>query len=170
MPLWLHLLTHFLLAVLVAWIFYRASKLRWISFTAAIMGGFFIDVDHIIEYLIVFHRFTLQGFFYGWQFLWSGKSYLIFHAWEYLPILLLLAYFLRHYRKVAIFIAILAGAGAVHLVTDCFINQYPAEFYSINYRLAHNFSAEELVPPKNLILGREEYQKWYPEMKLESER
>ncbi|MFZ4648251.1 MAG: hypothetical protein ACOYMB_01295 [Patescibacteria group bacterium] len=168
MPLWLHLSIHFLLAVLVGWIFWRASKFRCLSFIAAIMGGFLIDVDHIIEYIIVFHRFSFYGFINGWQFLWSGKSYLIFHAWEFLPILLLLAYLLRRRQKIAIFLAVLAAAGAVHLATDCLINRYPLEFYSLDHRLLHRFSAQELIPAQNMELNQWYYQKWFGEMEREA--
>ncbi len=168
MPLYLHLSIHFLLAVLVGWIFWHASKFAWLSFVAAIMGGFFIDVDHIIEYIMVFHKFSFVGFFNGWQFLWSGKNYLIFHGWEYLPILLLLAYLLRRRQKIAVFLAVLAAAGAVHLASDCLINRYPPEFYSLNYRLSRNFSAAELIPAQNLEWNNQEYQKWFEEMKREA--
>jgi hypothetical protein len=167
MPLWLHLLTHFLLAVLVGLIFWRASKLFWLSLIAAIIGGFLIDVDHLIEYWIVFHRFSWFGFLNGWQFLWSGKNYLIFHAWEYLPILLLGAFLLRRRQKIAVFLAVLAAAGFIHLVTDCFINQYSPKFYSLSYRFVYHFSAQDLLPASNLELNNYYYQKWFGEMEQE---
>ncbi len=167
-PLPIHLSIHFVLALLVGYLAYRRTKLFWLSMIAGVLGGFLIDVDHILEYIIVFHRFSFFGFTKGWQFLWSGRSYLIFHAWEYLPILLGAAYLLRRRRKVAIFIAVLAIAGFVHLVSDVFINQYPVKFYSITYRLSRDFQASELLPERNLLKNQAEYQEWYPEMAREA--
>ena len=53
---------------------------------------------------------------------------------------------------------------------DCFINGFTPEFYSISYRAAHNFSAEEILPAKNLIWDLEQYQKWLPDMEREAGR
>ena len=170
MPLPLHLFIHFALAVLVGYLAYRRTKLFWLSIIAGVLGGFLIDVDHILEYIFVFHRFSMFGFVKGWQFLWSGKAYLIFHAWEYLPILLGAAYLLRRWRKISIFIAVLAVAGFVHLTSDVFINQYPVKFYSLNYRLAHNFQGIELLPGSNLVKNQADYQLWYPQMAKEANR
>lgn len=167
MPLWLHLLIHFSFAVFVGWTFYRASKLFWVCFLAGILGGFLIDVDHVIEYFLVFHNFSFLGFINGWQFLWSGKNYLIFHAWEYLPFFLILAYLIRRWQKIAIFLAVFSIAGAVHLASDCLINEYSPRFYSLIYRSSQGFSAEKLLPARNLELNRKEYQKWFEAMKKE---
>lgn len=174
MPLYIHLSIHFLLAILVALIFWQATERKsnflYLSLFAAILGGFLIDIDHAIEYIIIFHRFSIQGFLIGWQFLWSGKNYLIFHAWEYLPILLLLSFLLKKKVKIAVFLAVFAAAGSVHLLTDCFINNLPPKFYSISYRAYHDFSGSELLSAESQKRDNKLYQKWYLEMKAESER
>ena len=174
MPLSLHLSLHFVLAILVALVFWhftgRNKKFLWFFLIAAILGGFLIDVDHAIEYLLVFGRFSLFGFLHGWEFLWSGKNILIFHAWEYVPIFLILAFLLRRYKKISLSLLVFTIAALAHLVSDCFINGFTPEFYSISYRAAHNFSAQEILPARNLQWDQEQYQKWLPEMQREASR
>lgn len=174
MPLSLHLTIHFLVAVAIGFIFWLATgknkKFLWFCLIAAILGGFLIDVDHIIEYIIVFHRFSLIGFLHGWEFLWSGKNILIFHAWEYVPLFLVLAFLLRRYKKISLSLLVFTIAAFAHLVSDCFINGFTPEFYSITYRASHNFSAQEILPAANLEWDKKQYQKWLPEMEREANR
>lgn len=174
MPLSLHLFLHFAIAILIALLFWRITGKRkdffWFFIMAAILGGFLIDVDHAIEYLLVFGRFSMFGFLRGWEFLWSGKNILIFHAWEYVPIFLIFAFLLRRYKKISLSLLVFTIAALAHLVSDCFINGFTPEFYSISYRAAHNFSAQEILPARNLQWDQEQYQKWLPEMQREASR
>ena len=153
MPLALHLSIHFLVAIIVGCITGLYFKKLPYALIAALIGGFFIDIDHVIEYYIYYGpHFNLSYFLDGRQFLMSDKIYLIFHAWEYAPILFLIAWLLRKRKALAIFIFTLALAGTVHLVSDVLINHYPLKFYSISYRTNQNFSTPNL-------LTSEEYQK-----------
>jgi len=153
MPLPLHLAIHFFVAVLVGYLAGRYFKKMSLAMVAAIMGGFFIDLDHVLEYFFYYGlHFNLTYFLEGRQFILSNTVYLIFHAWEYIPLLLLIAYLLRKKRALSIFIFTLCLAGAVHLVSDVFINDYPFKFYSISYRASQHFSTPKLISP-------EQYQK-----------
>jgi len=148
-PLPLHLLIHFTLAVLAGYLVGRRLGKTELGIIAGILGGFFIDRDHILEYFLVYGpHFNLVYFLEGRQFLLSDKIRIWFHAWEYIPVLLIVAYFWRRQKAVYVFILALTLGGLIHLMTDCLINQYPPQNYSLLYRSRHNFSAQELLSPE----------------------
>ncbi|MHB8903924.1 MAG: hypothetical protein ACYC40_02390, partial [Patescibacteria group bacterium] len=121
MPLSIHLSIHFLVAVLIGYLANRYFKKKPITFIAAILGGFFIDLDHVLEYFLYYGwHFNLNYFLAGREFLLSNKIHLFFHAWEYIPVLLLAAYLLRKRKNLAIFILIFCIAGSFHLISDVF--------------------------------------------------
>lgn len=152
LPLPLHLSIHFAMAVLsglVIGISFRRFVDWRLGLVAGILGGFLIDLDHVIEYFLVFGpNFNLHYFLEGRQFLMSDKVRLVFHAYEYFPVLIVLAYLLREKRNVAIFLLALAFAGLVHLVSDSFINNYPPRNYLIIYRASKGFSTPKLLRPE----------------------
>ncbi len=146
MPLYIHLLIHFLLAVLVGYLCGRVFKQVRLGIIVGVIGGFLIDLDHVLEYFLVFGpTFNFQYFIESRQFLISEKIRLYFHAWEYLPILVLLAWFFRAKQKLKLIFITLAFSGSVHLVSDIFINQYYFGYYSITYRYQRDFSASQLL-------------------------
>lgn len=148
MPLPVHLFIHFSLAVLSGLVVGRYFHKVWLGVAVGILGGFLIDVDHIIEYLLVFGpHFNLGYFFSGRQFLISDKIRIIFHAWEWVAIVLFLAYLMRGKRLIKIILITLALGMLVHLVSDCVINRYPLKFYSIIYRHGQGYEAARLLSP-----------------------
>lgn len=154
MPLYIHLSIHFILAVLTGYAvgkYYRQPK---IGLLAGIAGGFLIDLDHVLEYFIVFGwQFNLANFLMGYQFLDSGLIRLWFHAWEYIPIFIILAWFFRRNLVAKTIILTLVWSGSVHLVSDVFINNYPVRNYSWLYRYHQDFQAKNL-------LSEAQYQKY----------
>lgn len=155
LPLPLHLSIHFLLAVLAGYFVGRHFKKISLGVTAGVLGGFFIDLDHILEYLLVFGtHFNLLYFFQGRQFLTSDKIHIFFHAWEYIPVIALAGWLFWKKKKIAAatFLLALATGVTVHLITDCIVNKYPPRNYSIIYRWHNDFSAKKLLSP-------EQYQK-----------
>jgi len=148
----LHLSIHFVLAVLSGLLIGSYFKKIWLGIIAGICGGFLIDFDHILEYFLVFGpHFNFTYFFEGREFLLSDKTRIYFHAFEYVPVLLILAYLLRRFRLVLIFLIAFTMAGYVHLVSDCIINGYPVRTYSIYYRASKEFKTVD-------ILSSEKYQ------------
>lgn len=148
LPLPLHLLIHLVLAVLAGYFVGRLFKQTLLGVIAGLMGGFFIDLDHVLEYFLVFGpHFNLALFLEGRQFLTSGLMHLFFHAWEYVPGLLLLAFGLRRRPVVAGFIVALAFSGFIHLLSDSVINNYPIRNYSLYYRYRMGFQTERLLSP-----------------------
>lgn len=142
-----HLLIHFIIAalsgILCSYIFKGPVLL---GLLIGIMGGFLIDLDHVLEYFIVFGlKFNISSFFKSHQFLKSDKIYLVFHAFEYFSVLIVLSYFFRHNQFLSFVLITLAMSGLVHLLSDCVINNYPLKNYSIIYRASRNFSALKLL-------------------------
>jgi hypothetical protein len=156
MPLYIHLFIHFILAVLVGIYFGWRLKNRWLGITMGILGGFLIDLDHVLEYFLVYGlNFNLQYFIESRQFLTSDKIRIYFHAWEYFPIFLFLGYLFRKQKCLKIIFFTLAFAGAIHLTTDVFINKYEFKYYSIYYRYINNFSAPQLLDTADYQLNQE---------------
>ncbi len=146
LPLALHISIHFLMAILSGLAFGLIFKKVWLGLIAGILGGFLIDLDHILEYFFVFGlNFNLRDFLNGLQFLTSDKIWVIFHAYEYFPILIFFAYLFRKKKALSFFLITLAFAGFVHLVSDSYINNFPLKHYSLIYRASKNFSALEIL-------------------------
>jgi hypothetical protein len=156
MPLSLHLAIHFFSAILVGYLAGKHFKKIPLGIIVGICGGFLIDLDHILEYFLVYGpNFNLLYFIQGRQFLLSDKVHLWFHAWEYVPILLIFAYGFRKNKTVQTILITLALAGSVHLLSDSIINQYPLKFYSLIYRSEQGFSAEKLIGEANYQKNKE---------------
>lgn len=156
MPLYIHLSIHFVLAFLVGLYFGLRSKKVWLGIIMGIIGGFFIDLDHVLEYFLVYgFHFNFQYFIESRQFLTSDQIRIYFHAWEYFPILLLLGWIVRKKETLKVIFFTLAFAGLIHLTTDVFINHYQFKYYSIWYRYKNGFSSPRLLSPADYQLNRE---------------
>lgn len=148
MPLALHLFIHLFLALLTGYLVGRHFKNIWLGITAGFLGGFLIDLDHVLEYFFIFgFHLNLYYFLTGRQFLKSDRIYIIFHAWEYIVPLLGLAWLFRQKKALKVFLLSLALASLVHLISDSLINNYPFKFYSIIYRSEQSFAAPRLLSP-----------------------
>ncbi|MFZ4632374.1 MAG: hypothetical protein ACOYL8_04220 [Patescibacteria group bacterium] len=160
LPLPLHLAIHLYLAVLSGYLAGKYFKNIPLGIIAGVMGGFFIDLDHVLEYLLVYNwHFNIIYFFQGRQFLSSDQIHLWFHAWEYIPFLLIFAYLFRKNNRIKIALLVIALSASVHLLTDSVINKVPPTFYTLTYRSGLDFSMKKLTSP-------EDYQK-NQELKLE---
>lgn len=150
LPLPLHLFIHLLLAVCAGYAVGRSFKKPWLGILAGVAGGFFIDLDHVLEYFLVFGpHFNLVQFLDGQQFLASGQVRSYFHAWEYLPVLGLAGWLLRRKHPAAATIILSLALGAfVHLVTDCVVNSYPPRNYSMIYKYRIGFRVENFLSPE----------------------
>ncbi len=160
MPLYLHLLIHLSLAILTGYVAGRFFKNVYLGLIAGLAAGFFIDLDHVLEYFLVFGpSFNLQYFLESRQFLLSDKIRLYFHAWEYVPLFLAVAWLFRKRQKVKIIFITLAIAGTVHLISDVFINNYNFKYYSLVYRYQQDFASEKLLSPAAYQFNQEYKQK-----------
>jgi len=162
LPLSIHLSIHFILAVLVGYLVGQYFGIIWLGIIAGILGGFFIDLDHILEYFLVFGlHFNFIYFLKGHQFLISNKMYLWFHAWEYVLVISIIIWVCwhQHITSMVIFLTALNLCIALHLITDCIINQFPPKNYSLIYRWNCNFSTPRLLSLKQYQGNLEQKQK-----------
>ena len=95
MPLFFHELSHLVLSLLVGFVIWKKWHKHIGVFITALLGGVFIDLDHLIDYILAFGtKFNLIFFLKGYQFLKTDKIYVPLHSWELVIILLLTSIFL----------------------------------------------------------------------------
>lgn len=138
--------THIVTSALLAAILYSASSSAIMSLTAA-LGGVFIDLDHMVDYLVFSgEKFSLRGMF-SWcdDGRWE-QIVLIFHSYELFALYALWVYFNPH----PFFAGIFYGVG-LHLILDQIGNRYLLKnlslhplFYFLTYRAWAGFRKEYL--------------------------
>ena len=137
--------------ILIGFIIYRRFHRGLLAYLGGLIGGVLVDFDHLIDYFLTFgFRFNLHYFLKGYQFLKSEKIYILFHAWEYVGILIITYYLLTIRRRITLAVFVLAlslGLGG-HLIIDTIINHIKPQTYSITYRIINNFDAKYLIYPK----------------------
>lgn len=152
MNLALHELSHILLSVIVGLIMYKRYKKLLLSFLAALIGGFFVDLDHLIDYWLAFGwDFNLKYFLKGYQFLVSDKIYVPLHGWEWVIVLPAISFVLKRYTIIAALCLAFAFGLATHLVIDTFVNDMKPQSYFISYRILHKFDAQPLVTSEHWV-------------------
>lgn len=145
MSLIAHLAVHFVSGLIVGFIVWRIWKKPVLSYLFAILGSVLVDLDHLIDYAIAFGlNFKLEYFLKGYQFLENGKIYVLFHGWEYVIILVVLAVILKSKIVKSAILALALGL-FFHISVDVFINVIPIRSYSIIYRVKNNFKIQKLV-------------------------
>lgn len=153
MSLFFHELSHLILSLLVALILWKKLHKHLGVFIASLLGGVFIDLDHLIDYFLAFGiKFNLTYFLKGYQFLKTDKIYVLLHSWE-LVIFLFLALpavaILFRQAKEGLFIRILILAFSLslflHLIVDVQTNSMKAQSYFLLYRMSNNFELQTMV-------------------------
>lgn len=130
------------LAGLIVWLIWRKPRA---AFFSGFVGGFLIDLDHFIDYYLAFGlKWNWQYFKWGYEFLKSGKIYVLFHAWEYVIILVLLLFLFKNRHARTIILALALGI-FFHLVTDVVLDDMPVRSYSLNYRIKNDFAISKIV-------------------------
>jgi len=137
------------MALLSGYLAGKYFKNLTLGILVGLCGGFLIDLDHVLEYFLVYgFHFNPSYFLQGRQFLISDQLHLWFHAWEYVPILIFFGWLFRKKETLKAILFTLAFTGSLHLFTDCIINQVPLKFYSLSYRASQNFSTLKLMTPE----------------------
>ena len=141
-----HIIISFPLSLAV-WIFLKSLSAATVCFIA----GVFIDVDHLIEYLINFgwRGFSLQNCYRECDYNTVRKGlfrfkklHLIFHGFEFAAIFWLLAFYTRD-----IYVFAFAIGYFSHLILDAagnlaFVQPY---FYFISWRAGYKFRSIKLM-------------------------
>lgn len=163
MPLSIHEFFHFLLSTFAALIVWRKKGNFKLIFLTSILAGFFVDIDHLFDYVIAFGlSFNLQHFLAGYQFLKINRLYIPLHAYEYIPLLLVSAYFIKKYKMIQTLFVTIALSLFLHLAFDSMVNEIPVKSYFITYRISKNFELKKLVTPSHYIRHQIERKKIYP--------
>lgn len=158
MHLLLHEIAHLIISLLIGFFVWRIYKKPLPAFIAALLGGFFIDLDHLFDYYLVFGlNFNLRYFLESDHFLLSKKIYVPFHAWEY--VILFSIYYLNLVKRfkntkikiskyiLSFLLALTLGIYS-HLIIDTATNNIVLPGYSIIYRAINNYDAEKISNEK----------------------
>jgi hypothetical protein len=118
--------------------FSKSPLIAGVSF----LCGFLIDIDHIFDYIREYGlRANVKEFFRIFHETRFRKLFLIFHAWEWVPCLFVLAGNLE-------WNGLILGIGIgmfQHLLLDQIDNGFTAGGYFIVYRTIKRFSMEDIV-------------------------
>lgn len=105
--------------------------------------GVLVDLDHFIDYWYSEGRvcFDLHTFLRTRYWKRSGRLFVLFHAFEYLPLVFLIwqAWKGRRWAVAA------TAAMSSHLLADHLVNELKPFGYFLLYRLAHGFKSDELL-------------------------
>ncbi len=134
-------LTHFSLSIIVGIIVGYFCHDFW-AVGLALVGGFFIDGDHLIDYFIN-RGFKLNSadFFSGKHFVTSGKVYVFAHGFEYAIIFIALGFI---FPNLGWLFLSLGFSNLLHLLYDTVMNGAVWPTYFISYRAAKNFDHNKL--------------------------
>ena len=130
---------HLIFTLLLAWFFYKL-KGGWLWPALAILGGVFIDLDHLIDYFLYFGwTFDLKAFFKH-EYLASGRMYIIFHSVELAILVWALALVLPWAIPVA-------SGMTLHLIIDIsFSHSTNPLFASFIFRWCNHFVVDKIYP------------------------
>ncbi len=149
MKLFVHILIHVLSSIVTGFIVYLFNGQLLISLMAAFIGGTLIDIDHLIDYYIVFgSSFKLKYFFQGYQYMKGERLFIVFHGFEHVFIFIFLSVFIGGTFLKPLFQGIGAGM-LVHLIFDSLLNDVPLSTYSLTQRIFKDFSLPKLVSKKH---------------------
>ncbi|MBF0103508.1 MAG: hypothetical protein HQK77_21635 [Desulfobacterales bacterium] len=138
---------HFSASLIIGIFFANAFNEPAFTLFGALLGGFFIDGDHLFDHWIVLgiKNFKLKDFFAGKSFKKSNKVYVLFHGWEY-PLLISFVTFAAVTDKAsAAFLIAFAVSLLAHLIIDTLTNEVKPLGYSVLYRVIHNFDKKHIT-------------------------
>jgi hypothetical protein len=123
-------------------VFWAKSRDPW-TMVLSLAFGVLVDLDHFIDYWYSEGRvcFDLHTFLRTRYWKKSKHIFVLFHAFEYLPLVFLGWRALKGNRWAVAATAAMSS----HVLADHFINELRPLGYFITYRLAHRFRADELL-------------------------
>ena len=115
------------------------------------MGGIFIDLDHLIDYHLFFRgKFSLNHFL-NCFYLDSGKVYVLLHSWELVFLLLALSLSIKSFSLFLLFLSM-----SVHLLIDNMQRKNPLAYF-LFYRFNKRFKLEIVFPELKNISCKKAY-------------
>ena len=124
-----------------------------VAIIGGILGGFFVDLDHLFDYFLAFgFNFNLQAFLKGYQFVKIDKIYIPLHAWELPAVLLVIVFFVKKLNNLSkAFVTAFAVGLIFHLTIDTVTNEQYFKSYFLSYRIEKKFELKELVTPDHYV-------------------
>jgi hypothetical protein len=111
----------------------------WFYTAISVFLGFLVDFDHVFDYIREEKRFNFKDMFIKSYLGDFKKLYVVFHAFEYIPIVWIIAFFINNYTFAIVFtVSYLA-----HMIPDQLTNNVKPFGYFFIYRLIKNFSMKE---------------------------
>ena len=127
---------HFILSIIAGTVVGYFTNNLW-AIPVALVSGFFIDGDHLIDYFIYQGtKFNLAEFLSGKTFDLSGKVYVFFHGFEYAIIFAITGVLLPHLSWLFFSLAL---SNLFHLIFDTISNKPIWPTYFLTYRIIKNF-------------------------------
>lgn len=127
----------------------HAAGAPWPATLGIAVGGFLIDVDHAVDYVLVERQRDLRPAVFLRYYVEGRvrRTVLVLHGWELLALLAVVAW----WTESAALTGYLLGAG-MHLLLDVLFNgeltpRSILAFYSLAYRAAHGFDTQRLLAP-----------------------
>lgn len=116
-------------------LFSKFKKIKYIYIYFIVV--YFIDVDHLLDYFLFYKKlsFNLIDFLSVKYFEIKQTGYLLFHAWEYVLIMLMFYFFTKNK-----FLLIFSLAIGSHLLWDSLSNGLGFDFYFIFVRALNDFA------------------------------
>jgi len=135
----LDIAAHILCTVFVASLLYMNIK-NPVYAGVFLLGGFFLDLDHLIDYFSYFKSgFSLNNFL-GSAYLESGKVYVFMHSWEIDCLMLMASIATGSAGLLVFFLSV-----TLHLAIDNIQRKNPL-FYFLIYRIRKGFDVNILLP------------------------
>lgn len=137
-----HILIYLLLVIPIILV-KKKNMLRYVFI--GFVFTMFMDSDHAVDYFL--HRglvFNISEFFHGNYFTESGKLFVLLHAWEYIPILLILCYIFKRHKPILYSLLFITFGLSIHLFYDTVYYCFNPLGYSIIYRIINGFSLSVL--------------------------
>lgn len=133
---------HIAFSTIISGILYAIFK-SWGLSIAAFISGIFIDLDHVVDYVIAHGlHFNVKGFFPFFYEEKHNKITLIFHGWEFLIFFAAAAWFTDFNLLVT---GVLIGYGH-HIVLDFFYSKASFWSYSLIWRWKNKFDSKRIFP------------------------
>jgi hypothetical protein len=114
-----------------AWFFTH----NWFYVVMSVCLGVLVDFDHVFDYIREEGTFDMRGMFvksYKGDF---HHLYVIFHAYEYVPLAWLAGYLMNNYT----FSIVFSAAYLAHMIPDQLMNNVRPWGYFLTYRIMKKF-------------------------------
>ncbi|MBP7791747.1 MAG: hypothetical protein KA120_01660 [Candidatus Goldbacteria bacterium] len=112
----------------------------WFYTLVSVFSGFLVDFDHVFDYIREEKRFSLKDMFVKSYLGDFKKLYIIFHAFEYVPLVWIITLFVKDYTFAVVFtISYLS-----HMIPDQMANNTKPFGYFLTYRIKKKFDMKEL--------------------------